>query len=121
MPDTPQLTIEGREERTTAPHAPRSEQAPLFTAPQTIRGQLNLATDAPSVVGRRHVRSDGRDCGCGCYSVIGLAGRVVQDSDTPKLAQLDPPMCIASFTVPCPAGGPAREELIAYTLAELRA
>lgn len=46
MTDTPQLTIEGREERTAAPPAPHAQQAPLFTAPQTIRGQLNLTTDS---------------------------------------------------------------------------
>lgn len=45
MPDTPQLTIEGREEHCTAPEAPAPVPAAhdrLFTAPTTIRGQLVL-------------------------------------------------------------------------------
>lgn len=43
MTDTSQLTIEGREERRTAPQTPcLSVQESLFTAPQTIRGQIAL-------------------------------------------------------------------------------
>lgn len=46
MPDHPQLTIEGREERCSARVAPVSVPAAparLFAAPQTIRGQLAMS------------------------------------------------------------------------------
>ncbi len=50
MTEHPQLTIDGRETPTIAPETvdlPRSyDAAPLFTAPQTIRGQLAMPTDA---------------------------------------------------------------------------
>lgn len=70
------------------------------------------------VTGIRHARDD-RPCQCGCQHVVGLAGAIVLDDDTPRLARLDPPMAIASFAVPCPAGGATREEQVAYSYAEL--
>lgn len=48
MPDHPQLTIEGREERSSVPVAPVSVPAAparLFAAPQTIRGQLAIPAE----------------------------------------------------------------------------
>lgn len=73
------------------------------------------------VEGFRHNRTDGRECFCGCQHVEGLAGSFVQDSDTPKLLALDEPMRIVEFMVPSPAGGPARAEQVAYSVAELDA
>lgn len=50
MPQHHQTTIHGAQEPLQAPTAPdaRHEQPHLFDAPQTIRGQLAIDTDAHS-------------------------------------------------------------------------
>lgn len=85
-----------------------------------IPGQLALDTDARNVRGQRHVGENGQDCNCGCQFVVGLAGRVVDDADTPKLLALDPPMIYAAFDVPSSAGGASREQVVAYYVSEVQ-
>jgi hypothetical protein len=69
------------------------------------------------IIGKRHERGDGRACGCGCYSVVGLPGDIVQDRDTPKLAALG--LCYVAYAVPGEDDGPPRTVTIAYTLREI--
>lgn len=120
MTDTSQLTIEGREEAVTAPQTPCSTvQESLFTAPQTIRGQIaleNIDRKDPmrQIIGSRHIRNDNRSCLCGCQHVVGLVGTIVEDSDTPKLAEFG--LCYVDFPVPCPAGGATRVERVCVDL-----
>lgn len=48
-----QLTVDGREVPATAPQPVHSAPAApdrLFTAPQTVRGQLAMPTDQPALV-----------------------------------------------------------------------
>lgn len=65
-----------------------------------------------TVIGQRHHRADGRECFCGCQHVAGLRGVIIEES-----RELD--LLIAEFSVPCPAGGRARQQLVAYTRSEV--
>jgi hypothetical protein len=67
------------------------------------------------IVGKRHKRSDGRECLCGCHWVVGAEGHIVQDADTAKLAALEPPILYAAFDVPYHPG----QVVVAYSYAEL--
>ena len=69
------------------------------------------------VVGVRHSHHEA--CHCGCHLVTGLAGYLVEDRDTPKLAAMAPPMGIYAFDVPSVTGGSAREECVAYELPDV--
>lgn len=78
------------------------------------------------ITGRRHADAQttpngpqwrsplAQPCYCGCGAVDGLAGYIVQDSDTPKLATLG--LLIAEFPNVPYRRGPMR---IAYSYAEL--
>ena len=72
------------------------------------------------LVGVRHGKH--ADCKCGCSQVVGIAGYIVQDDDTPKLAAMDPPMAIYAFDVPelAMGDGVTREALIAYEATDLQ-
>lgn len=72
-----------------------------------------------TLIGKRHDKPEangGQGCFCGCGAVDGIAGYIVQDSDTPKLASVAPAMCIAEFPDVPYHQGPVR---IAYTYEEL--
>lgn len=84
---------------------------------QTVRGTRHA--DVQATPNDAFISPLARPCYCGCQQVAGLPGHIVQDADTPKLAEMG--LCIAEFQVPCPAGGPARTMQVAYDIGELRA
>jgi hypothetical protein len=80
--------------------------------------------DAP-LIGARHTPHAGQEttgCLCGCQWVEGHVGYVVQDSDTPKLRSMKPPMVYVAFDLPRVGGRAGTYRVVvAYEVTEAAA